>query len=115
GEFGGVGEDGTASEWEWQDGKLVQLSDLRSRELTWAGADNADPWKKGWSPLGDGTNVLRKGTYALYNDEAAKEWSDYAVEARIETPDDGALGLMVYYQDPDNYYKVELDAQSGNS
>ncbi|WP_342640293.1 Ig-like domain-containing protein [Rhodoligotrophos ferricapiens] len=115
GEFGGVGESGTASQWEWQDGKLVQLSDLKSRELTWAGASHPDPWQKGWSPLGDGTNVLRKGTYALYNDEAAKEWSDYAVEATIQSPDNGALGLLVYYQDPDNYYKIELDAQSGNS
>ncbi|WP_371346033.1 cadherin-like domain-containing protein [Ancylobacter sp. IITR112] len=110
GESGGIGPDGTASQWELQDGKFVQLTDIKSRQLTWNGASNSDPWKTGWSPLGDGVNVLRKGTYALYNDPAAKEWSDYAVEATIETPDNGALGLLFYYEDENNYYKLELDA-----
>lgn len=110
GEFGGVGADGTSSQWELRDGKLVQLSDLKSKQLTFNGASNGDPWQQGWSPLGDGVNVLRKGTYALYNDEAALDWKDYAVEADIKTPDNGALGLLFYYQDADNYYKLELDA-----
>ncbi len=110
GETGGVGADGKASQWEWRDGALVQLSDLKSRQLTWSGASNADPWKTGWSPLGDGVNVLRKGTYALYGDAAAKDWTDYAVEATIASPDNGALGLLFYYQDANNYYKLELDA-----
>lgn len=110
GEMGGVGVDGKSSQWELRDGALVQLSDLKSRQLTWNGASNSDPWKKGWSPLGDGVNVLRKGTYALYNDEAARTWKDYAVEATIQTPDNGALGLLFYYQDANNYYKLELDA-----
>ncbi|MBB6014189.1 Ca2+-binding RTX toxin-like protein [Aquamicrobium lusatiense] len=110
GEMGGVGPDGKSSQWELRDGALVQLSDIKSRQLTWSGASSSDPWKKGWSPLGDGVNVLRKGTYALYNDEAAKLWKDYAVEATIQTPDNGALGLLFYYQDANNYYKLELDA-----
>ncbi|WP_157089868.1 family 16 glycoside hydrolase, partial [Bosea sp. WAO] len=110
GEMGGVGPNGTASQWELRDGALVQLSDLKSRQLTWSGASNSDPWKTGWSPLGDGVNVLRKSTYALYNDVAAKEWTDYAVEATIKSPDNGALGLLFYYQDANNYYKLELDA-----
>jgi Ca2+-binding RTX toxin-like protein len=108
--MGGVGPDGKSSQWELRDDALVQLSDIKSRQLTWSGASSSDPWKKGWSPLGDGVNVLRKGTYALYNDEAAKLWKDYAVEATIQTPDNGALGLLFYYQDANNYYKLELDA-----
>ncbi len=110
GEFGGVGENGTSSDWALQDGRLTQLSDLKSRQLEWQGASAGDNWQKGWSPLGDGVNVLRKGTYALFDDDAAMEWSDYAVDANIVTPDNGALGLMFYYQDPENYYKIELDA-----
>ncbi len=110
GESGGVGADGKSSQWQLQDGALAQLSDLKSRQLTWNGASNSDPWKTGWSPLGDGVNVLRKGTYALYGDAAAKEWKDYAVEATITSPDNGALGLLFYYQDANNYYKLELDA-----
>ncbi|CAA0100461.1 Uncharacterised protein [Starkeya nomas] len=110
GEFGGVGADGTSSQWELRNGALVQLSDLKSRQLEWNGASNTDPWDKGWSPLGDGVNVLRKGTYALYNDPDAKGWSDYAVETTISTPDNGAVGVLFYYQDENNYYKLELDA-----
>ncbi|KPF66142.1 hypothetical protein IP69_15715 [Bosea sp. AAP35] len=110
GESGGVGIDGKSSQWELRDGALVQLSGLTSRQLTWNGASNSDPWQTGWSPLGDGVNVLRKGTYALYNEAEAKDWSDYAVEATITSPDNGALGLLFYYQDANNYYKLELDA-----
>ncbi|SEG72869.1 hypothetical protein [Bosea lathyri] len=111
GELGGVGANGKSSQWELTDGQLVQLSDLKSRELTWSGATNADYWKRGWSPLGDGVNMLRRGTQAVYNDPAAKEWADYAVEAMIKTPDNGALGFLVHYVDAKNYYKIELNAE----
>jgi Ca2+-binding RTX toxin-like protein len=115
GERNGVGEGGALGDWQVIDGALVQLSDVDSRELTWSSADAADDWDKGWSPLGDGTHVLRRGTTAILSAPEAKSWTDYAVEATIETPDTGALGLMVHYQDAGNYYKVELDAQSGTS
>jgi len=110
GEFGGVGPDGTASDWTIADGALVQNSDLQSRELTWNGATNADYWQRGWSPLGDGVNVLRVGTYALYEGEGAYDWDNYSIEARIETPDDDGLGFLIHYVDDRNYYKLELDA-----
>ncbi|MCA1952839.1 MAG: metallophosphoesterase, partial [Hyphomicrobiales bacterium] len=110
GEFGGIGADGKASEWLVQDGRLVQTTDLQSRELTWDGATNPDYWQRGWSPLGDGVNVLRVGTYALYNDPAAREWDDYSIEATIQTPDNDGLGFLFHYTDAQNYYKLELDA-----
>lgn len=47
GESGGVGPDGTASDWVLVDGALVQNSDLQSRQLTWNGASNADVWQRG--------------------------------------------------------------------
>ncbi|HEY9211838.1 MAG TPA: LamG-like jellyroll fold domain-containing protein, partial [Ancylobacter sp.] len=105
---------GGASDWKLQDGKLVQLSDIQSRQLTSSGnASDADPWKRGWSPLGDGHNALRKGTYALYNAPEAVGWSDYSVEVTIVTPDDDGLGILLHYQDPQNYYKMELDREGG--
>lgn len=110
GEFGGKGPDGKASEWVLNNGKLVQTTELASRELTWTGATAADYWKRGWSPLGDGVNVLRLGTYALFNDPAALAWKDYAIEATIETPDKDGLGFLFRYKDNKNYYKLELDA-----
>jgi 3',5'-cyclic AMP phosphodiesterase CpdA len=111
GEFGGAGEGGTASDWAVEDGRLVQNSDLKSRELTWQGASNADVWKRGWSPHGDGVKVLRLGTYALYEGEGADEWEDYSIEATITSPDNEGLGFLVHYVDADNYYKLELDAE----
>ena len=110
GELGGIGPDGKASEWLLADGKLAQTTGLASRELTWSGATAADLWKRGWSPLGDGVNVLRLGTYALFKDPAALAWTDYAVEATIQTPDKDGLGFLFRYKDNKNYYKLELDA-----
>lgn len=110
GEFGGIGPNGKSSEWLVNNGKLIQTTDLQSRELTWSGATAADYWKRGWSPLGDGVNVLRLGTYALFKDPAALAWTDYAVEATIQTPDKDGLGFLFRYKDNKNYYKLELDA-----
>jgi len=110
GEFGGVGPDGKASEWLISNGKLIQTTELASRELTWNGATNSDYWKRGWSPMGDGVNVLRLGTYALFNDPAALAWTDYAIETTFQTPDKDGLGFLFRYKDSKNYYKIELDA-----
>ena len=110
GELGGIGPDGKTSEWLISDGKLLQTTGLASRELIWTGATAADYWQRGWSPLGDGVNVLRLGTYALFNDPAALAWTDYAIEATIQTPDKDGLGFLFRYKDSKNYYKLELDA-----
>ena len=110
GEFGGIGADGKSSEWLISDGKLLQTTGLMSRELTWSGATNSDKYKRGWSPMGDGVNVLRLGTYALFNDPAALAWTDYAIEANFQTPDKDGLGFLFRYKDSKNYYKLELDA-----
>ncbi|MFD2030017.1 Ig-like domain-containing protein [Ancylobacter dichloromethanicus] len=105
---------GGASDWKLLDGKLFQMSDIHSRQLISNGnASDPDPWNRGWSPLGDGYNALRKGTYALYNAPEAAEWSDYSVEVTILTPDDDGIGLLLHYQDPQNYYKMELDREGG--
>ncbi|MDA5635158.1 MULTISPECIES: Ig-like domain-containing protein [Rhizobium/Agrobacterium group] len=110
GEFGGIGPDGKSSEWLISNGKLLQTTGLASRELTWSGATNSDYYKRGWSPMGDGVNVLRLGTYALFQDPAALAWTDYAVEATFQTPDKDGLGFLFRYKDSKNYYKLELDA-----
>ncbi|MCZ7910388.1 Ig-like domain-containing protein [Agrobacterium leguminum] len=110
GEFGGIGADGKSSEWLISNGKLLQTTELASRELTWTGATAPDYYKRGWSPMGDGVNVLRLGTYALFNDPAALAWTDYAIEATFQTPDKDGLGFLFRYKDSKNYYKLELDA-----
>ncbi|WP_119462594.1 metallophosphoesterase [Rhodospirillaceae bacterium SYSU D60014] len=108
------GDIGGASDWQLQDGALVQHSDVHSKQLTWGGnSSHPDPWQRGWSPLGDGHNALRKGTYALYNKPEAAGWTDYSVEVTVDTPDDDGLGVLLHYQDPNNYYKMELDSEGG--
>ncbi|TKA96143.1 hypothetical protein FAZ78_13075 [Cereibacter changlensis] len=103
------------SDWVVEEGRLYQNSNIYSDQLIAGGPSNANDWNKGWSPLGDGTYVLRKGTTALYEpaDVDTAAWKDYSVEASFNTPDNDGLGFVFYYQDPDNHYKLELDNQQG--
>ncbi|HEY5795749.1 MAG TPA: metallophosphoesterase [Bosea sp. (in: a-proteobacteria)] len=106
------GENGVTANWRIEDGRLVQDADVMSRQLTNNGnASNSNLWDSGWSPLGDGDYVLRKGAYALYEGAGASGWKDYSVEVTLRGGGSDAMGLMFYYQDAKNYYKVELDAQ----
>ncbi|WP_373231446.1 metallophosphoesterase [Cohnella sp.] len=53
----------------------------------------------------------RKGTFSYYNKTSAMNWNNYSVEAILKSTDDDGVGLMFYYKDPSNYYKVDLDSQ----
>ncbi|GLK86115.1 Ig-like domain-containing protein [Ancylobacter defluvii] len=108
------GELGTAAAWSVVDGVLQQSSNRYSRELGGTG-DTApsSQWSLNWSPLGDGIYALRKGTYAVYEGEGASEWEDYSVETTFTSASGGGVGLLLHYQDADNYYKFELDNQTG--
>lgn len=107
-----IAGDGTAAtgtaDWQVIDGALVETSGAYSRELTWNGASHPDVWQRGWSPLGDGTFALHKGSYALWDGDDAL--TDYAIRAEVTAPE-GAVGFMLNYVDENNYYKIELDAR----
>ncbi|WP_117194429.1 Ig-like domain-containing protein [Rhizobium terrae] len=108
------GENGVAANWHLENGKLVQNADVRSQQLTNGGnATSGNLWDRGWSPLGDGDYILRKGAYALYMGEDVQFWKDYSVEVDLIGGGNDVMGLMFYYQDPKNYYKVELDSENG--
>ncbi|GAB4071060.1 cadherin-like domain-containing protein [Ancylobacter sonchi] len=108
------GELGNAASWAVVDGVLQQTSDRYSRQLGGTG-DTApsSQWSLNWSPLGDGIYALRKGTYAVYEGEGASEWEDYSVETTFTSTSGGGVGLLLHYQDAENYYKFELDNQTG--
>ena len=53
----------------------------------------------------------RKGTFAYWNSPEALNWTNYAVSVSFRNSDDDGVGLLFRYQDPSNYYKVELDSQ----
>jgi hypothetical protein len=110
GDFAGwrVVDEGTIggpSDWAVVDGALLQRSDIASAQL---GTGSA-----AYSVAGDGPYLLRKGTYALRDDPASLSWADFAFEATLTPGDDDGIGLLFRYQDPENYYKLESDAQTG--
>lgn len=78
------------SDWSVQDGKLSQSSNI-------------------YGPTSASDN--RKGTFAYWDAAEAMTWEDYSCEVTIQSTDDDGIGLMFYYQDPSNYYKVDLDEQ----
>jgi hypothetical protein len=53
----------------------------------------------------------RAGTFLFYNNPRAFQWTNYSFSAAISSQDDDGLGLLFHYQNPSNYYKLELDAQ----
>ena len=103
------GERGSPADWSVSDGGLVQAADTASRQL---GADDPGVWSQYWSPLGDGWHALRKGTYALYDQDEASAWDDVSIETTVTSPSGGGVGVLFRYRDADNHYKLELDADS---
>ena len=53
----------------------------------------------------------RVGTFAYWDETAALSWTDYTVELTVRSSDNDGIGVMVYYQDADNYYRFEMDNQ----
>jgi hypothetical protein len=54
----------------------------------------------------------RQGTYIYWGHPDALAWNGYIVRTTIRTPDDDAVGLLFWFQDSANYYKVELDRRN---
>ena len=52
----------------------------------------------------------RKGTYVYWNDPASLGWSNYTLTAFFNSMDDDGVGVLFRYQNPSNYYKLELDS-----
>jgi len=77
--------------WQLVDGEIVQSSNI-------------------YGPAVDSVSN-RQGTFAVYDTAPAYEWSHYRFEATIRSTDDDGIGLLFYYQNADNYYKLDLDRQ----
>ncbi len=93
------------SDWQVVGGALVEASNINSPQQ--------GTGSSAYSVEGDGPFILRDGTYALWDDPAALDWTDYAIEATLTPNDDDGIGLLLRYVDPQNYYKLEADAQTG--
>ncbi|TCN17548.1 metallophosphoesterase [Mesobacillus foraminis] len=79
------------SKWSVAEGEVVQSSNIYGPNVP--AVDN------------------RKGTFAYYDKHSAFNWGDYTFSATLNATDNDGIGLMFRYQDPDNYYKLELDNQ----
>lgn len=83
------GENSGPSSWSAANGVLTQKSNI------WGGdIDRSRPEKP--------------GTFALYGNYS---WRNYGVSLDLRSEDDDAIGLMVRYQDRDNYYRISLNHQ----
>ena len=54
----------------------------------------------------------RQGTYAYWAGLEALLWNNYIFRATVRTPDEDAVGLLFWFQDSANYYKLELDRRN---
>jgi hypothetical protein len=63
-----------------------------------------------YGPNGNATDH-RKGTYLYWNDPQALAWSNYTFSVTFNNSDDDGVGVMFRYQNPSNYYKLDLDSQ----
>jgi hypothetical protein len=79
------------SQWLERSGRLMQLSDI-------------------YGPNANATDH-RKGTYLYWNDPQALGWSNYAFSVTFNNSDDDGVGVLFRYQNPSNYFKVDLDSQ----
>ena len=77
------------SQWLERSGRLMQLSNI----------------------YGPNANAYRKGTYLYWNDPPALGWSDYTFSVTFNNTDDDGVGVLFRYQNPSNYFKVDLDCQ----
>jgi hypothetical protein len=79
------------SRWLELPGGLVQLSGI-------------------YGPTGNAYNH-RQGTYLCWNDPPALGWSDYTFSVTFNNADSDGVGLLFRYQNPSNYFKVDLDSR----
>src|SRR6185503_4558705 len=79
------------SSWQVSGGRLVQTSNI-------------------YGPASD-TVANRAGTFAIWDNPVAYRWRDYLLTATLASSDDDGIGLLFRYRDPNNYYKLEFDAQ----
>ncbi len=96
----------------------IGIADLASGEAaaTWKVKGTVASQPEG----GDGTVMPEGALYEysdgaaalIWEDDAALSWSDYSAEVTVLSQDDDGIGLVFYYQDADNHYKLTLDTEN---
>ncbi len=81
------GDLGGPSDWQLLGGELAQFSNIYAL----------------------GLNFYRRGTMAIWNAPEAYAWRDYRMVVQLTSLDDDGIGLQFHYQDPENFYRLDLD------
>lgn len=85
------GDQSTPSHWAVDAGALAQTSNIYSNPL-------------------DGTAIEKRGTLALAGDPA---WTDTVVRVTLTSTDDDAIGVVLRYAGPDDFYRFSMDRERG--
>jgi hypothetical protein len=102
------------------------------------GEDFSGPWREDWTVVDEGARMgpsswetslgrllqcaniygpssdaltQRRGTFLYYARRAAFNWSNYVFSVVIHPIDNDGVGVLFRYQNPSNYYKLELDSE----
>jgi hypothetical protein len=79
------------SVWTVLNGKLIQSANIYGPDVN--------------------ASTHRRGTFAYYSSLPALTWTNYSMQATLRSSDDDGMGVMVRYQNPSNYYKIDIDRQ----
>lgn len=77
--------------WTVVGGKLVQSSNVYGPDVN--------------------ASTNRRGTFAFANALPAFAWNNYTMQTTLQSADDDGIGVMIRYQNPANYYKLDIDRQ----
>ena len=120
--LGNVGTDDTTDE------LVIRLfeEDFSNGDLSqWMIVDQGNWWRPSrWSVSGGALtqtskivqsqsrgSIARIGTFAVYREGTA--WTDYNLALSLRSQDEGDVGVMFRYQDPNNYYRFSWNRRNG--
>ena len=115
-----------AASWPFSYHALIMADDFLAGNLSWytivdeGTIDEPSSWMEAGGRLVQGSGICgpdpaaldhRQGTFAVWNAPDALTWTSYTAAVWFNNSDDKGLGLLFRYQNPSNYFKVELDSQ----
>jgi hypothetical protein len=105
------GISGQPSRWYGRNNKMRQDKWTTS---PWQYTSRCNDVKNAYKRVGDEKEVLMgRGSFMVLDDDAARLWTDYQFETTVRPNHQRGIGLMWRYQDPDNYYRFNIQADSG--
>jgi len=64
------------------------------------------------SRVQEGDRGAYEELYARWKDPGSLFWVDYRLDVSLRSSDNDGIGVIFRYQNPNNYYKFDMDSQS---